>query len=753
MNIICLDLETTGLSPENDHVIEVAIARFDENGIVEEWSSLVKPPIKIPEFTTRLTGINDEMVKDAPTLAELEEEIIQRVGDAPIMGHFIFFDVNFLNHHGFHFENPQLDTCQLVQILLPNEPSYSLEVFTTKLGIVQEDAHRALDDVKANVDFFYALREHIAALSKEEKADIKPYLEKSDWPWAEIILDAMELSGKTRIEPTERTLQIQSERHTELPQLTTPFVHEEPTHTIQDLIDYAEKLEGKVLMVVPQLALVPEHSELSTLKDPTEYLDEKRLENFLNKERINSLESMLGLKCLLWLHHTETGEKSQLRIVKEEKQHWFDICCQESGEPQSFFAKSLNEAKKITAVSHHHFLKDRARKNPLLADYDHVVVMQTEAFTKTMEDAWHIMLSESRFLGNLRQVKEENPESAEIIDHIAGKVSILFGFLGMEIQRYGEPGDTRHTLIVEAHHRNTPQWNKVTQSASSIQAATAALGDDIAATPSRDEFERNIHYLHKILHTSGPILWMTSSSDGQVIVHSYPEESARLFHARVWPEESKLHLFCHRGNLGDDFKFLKAELAFPEETEFHAAEENHALPYLQPKSSIASPNDPQNIADVCQEMATQIPEVEGNIFLLITARHTGEKFFYGLPKHLPEDRKLFVQNMSGSLGKILKMSQETPDKNVFVGTESLLNFLLNEGMPLSLLAIHRLPFSRPNAPIPKSRSKLKSNAYKEYTLPMAKIRFHGILGQFLGNNWEGKQILGLDSRIERDDFI
>ena len=152
MDFVALDLETTGLNPHNDHVIEVAIVRFDEQGkILDEWSSLVKPSVSIPSFTTRLTGIDNTMVKDAPKLDELRDTILEKIGNRPIVGHYIFFDVNFLNQKGFDFGNQQLDTCQLAQVLFPNEPSYSLEVLVKKLKIDQPGAHRALKDRKSVV--------------------------------------------------------------------------------------------------------------------------------------------------------------------------------------------------------------------------------------------------------------------------------------------------------------------------------------------------------------------------------------------------------------------------------------------------------------------------------------------------------------------------------------------------------------------------------------------------------------------------
>lgn len=383
---VCLDIETTGLSPKDDHVIEVAIVLFDHGKILDEWSSLVKPSVPIPEFTERLTGISDEMVKDAPKLEEIEEKIREKVGDHPVMGHFIFFDLNFLAEKGIDMPNQQLDTCQLTQVLLHNEASYSLEVLTEKLGISQPDAHRALADVKANIELFWRLASHIKSIPTEEKNEIKTLLEKSDWPWAEHMLELIkEKKNKEKdkqIPQSKREKIVSSENHANLKELTKnlkpPFVFEESSHTYLDLIDYATNLDSPSTLVVPYLPQLPEHEDLGKIKDPSQYIDESRLENFLETERLDTVQSMLGIKTKLWLQYSQTGEKSEIRLHKEEVKAWENICCQEEiensetetaeKEKTSFFQRAKENAtnKKITAIDQFYFLKDRSRKDPQL---------------------------------------------------------------------------------------------------------------------------------------------------------------------------------------------------------------------------------------------------------------------------------------------------------------------------------------------------------------------------------------------------
>lgn len=751
---VCLDLETTGLSARDDHVIEVAIVRFDHEKILDEWSSLVKSPIPIPAFSANLTGISNEMVKDAPTLDSLKATILEKLGDLPIMGHFIFFDVNFLNEKKFGVPNIQLDTCQLAQALLHKEASYSLEVLARKLGIEQPGAHRALNDVKANIELFWRFCEHIKSLDPKEKEVLKPILEKSDWPWSPVILSVLDQTAKNRIPENEDTDVVKSEKHADLATLTAelkpPFLLEEASHTAQDIFDYALQLKDKSLLVLPSPESLASHPDLGVLKHPNQYLDENRFENFIAKDRLGPGETLLAIKLRLWLLKTETGEKSELRLLKDEKDVWLDLCCQESEDGHSFYGKAEHRAqqKKVMAVSSIYFLKDRSRKEPLLALPPHTVVGLVEQFVKSMEAAWHIRLNESRFLQDLNRLKKDNPTLEPVIDQVAAKVSILFGFLGMIIQKEGMANDPHHTLVVEAHHLNTKEWNNIKGSAESIESSVAALSNDCKKTPALEEFSRYLAYMTKILRMGSPILWLTLSKEDQPIVHAFPENPAELFSERVWKDIPNLYLFCHHGDLNDNFSFLKKELGLPNEITTVSQKEIVPLPLYYPKTKIKSPNEFENLEGVVNELKSWLPEVGGNSILLVNSMATGEQFFYKCTKIIKEmGLTLFVQNLSGGMGKISKMAEKTDGKNVFVGNETFLDFLLSEGIKLKFLGLHRIPFASPADPIQKGRSVFYKDAYKEFTLPQASLRFQNVLNTFLGNAWEEKKILILDPRV------
>src|SRR5690606_34972214 len=112
--------ETTGLDPEADRIIEVGAVRFTpESGEIETFSRIVNPGRSIPPFIERFTGVTNEMVRDAPTLADVGPGLEAFVGDATIVGHNVGFDMHYLRREGVHLRTLALDTAELARYLLP----------------------------------------------------------------------------------------------------------------------------------------------------------------------------------------------------------------------------------------------------------------------------------------------------------------------------------------------------------------------------------------------------------------------------------------------------------------------------------------------------------------------------------------------------------------------------------------------------------------------------------------------------------
>ncbi len=151
-----IDIETTGGYRNGNKITEIAIINFDGKQILEEYSTLINPQINIPFTITRLTGITNEMVADAPKFYEVAKKIVQMTEGNIFVAHNVFFDYNFIKHEfselGFNFKRDKLCTVRLARKFLPGHSSYSLGKICHDLGIEITARHRAMGDAKATVE-------------------------------------------------------------------------------------------------------------------------------------------------------------------------------------------------------------------------------------------------------------------------------------------------------------------------------------------------------------------------------------------------------------------------------------------------------------------------------------------------------------------------------------------------------------------------------------------------------------------------
>ena len=159
---VSIDLETTGLNPKRDRIIEIGAIRVERGEIREEFSTFVNPGRKLEERITELTGIRDEDLAEAPELDEVFPKLLEFMGDFPLLGHSILFDYSFLKKAAVDrkltFERSAVDTLQIARKYLPDLPHRNLE-YLCRYYEIPHHAHRALEDAKATDRLFRKLAE------------------------------------------------------------------------------------------------------------------------------------------------------------------------------------------------------------------------------------------------------------------------------------------------------------------------------------------------------------------------------------------------------------------------------------------------------------------------------------------------------------------------------------------------------------------------------------------------------------------
>ena len=159
-----VDLETTGLDPKNELVIEFAAVKVRNNQVIDTFQSLCDPGFPIPPLITSITGISDEMVGNCPNPRSVLPDFLDFVGKDYVVGHNVLFDARFVAQSANFFKNDYIDTMKIFRKLHPHLPHHRLSDMVNFYNKNNQSAHRALSDCLATNDCFNAMREEVVAL-------------------------------------------------------------------------------------------------------------------------------------------------------------------------------------------------------------------------------------------------------------------------------------------------------------------------------------------------------------------------------------------------------------------------------------------------------------------------------------------------------------------------------------------------------------------------------------------------------------
>ena len=155
---VVFDIETTGFSAVEDHIIEIGAVKVENGKITDKYSTFVNPQVPIPFEITQLTSIDDSMVMDAPKIDVILPQFLEFVGEASLVAHNAGFDVGFIEQNcknlNIEQEFVSVDTVALARVLLPTLSKYKLNIVAKALNISLENHHRAVDDAGATAEIF-----------------------------------------------------------------------------------------------------------------------------------------------------------------------------------------------------------------------------------------------------------------------------------------------------------------------------------------------------------------------------------------------------------------------------------------------------------------------------------------------------------------------------------------------------------------------------------------------------------------------
>lgn len=157
---VCIDLETTGLNPKTDRIIEIGMVKVIHGKITDTFQSFVNPKRLLEQRIVELTGITDGELSDAPAIKELLPKVQGFLGELPLLGHSVLFDYSFLKKamidEKYTFEKYGLDTLKIARRYLDRLEHRSLGFLCDYYGI-EHTSHRALEDAGATVALYEKL--------------------------------------------------------------------------------------------------------------------------------------------------------------------------------------------------------------------------------------------------------------------------------------------------------------------------------------------------------------------------------------------------------------------------------------------------------------------------------------------------------------------------------------------------------------------------------------------------------------------
>lgn len=449
MEYAALDLETTGLDPGRDRVIEIGAVAFNRDGVSDSLQRLADPGRAVPDAVIRLTGIQPAELRGALSPEQALSELASFLDGRQAVGHGAGLDIGFLEAAGLWPEGRELiDTLTVARILLPNSPSHSLPLLAAQLGLEQPRPHRALDDADATRQLFLRLRDEAAALEEGLKEAMLALVAPYPWAVAAFFAEALTAPPPDLPDNGADAVQLPARRSRAVgipltddpqslagllapdgPMATTFPGYEQRESQLQMLLAVAQTLQrsgtlvveagtgtGKSLAyLIPSLARavrrgervvvstnthtlqeqlmgkdlpalrewLPWDFEACLLKGRPNYVSLRRWRRYLAEPCADAEELTFKLKVLLWLHHTDTGDRSELRLQGREEVFWARIA---SDPPDCvgvhctaedcFVHRARAEAEKahLVVVNHALLIADAVSGGGVLPEHQYLIV-------------------------------------------------------------------------------------------------------------------------------------------------------------------------------------------------------------------------------------------------------------------------------------------------------------------------------------------------------------------------------------------
>ncbi len=806
-SFVAIDLETTGLDPKLETIIEVGLILFEKGKIKEKFTKTVNPRKTVSDNVLMLTGIKQDELYRSPTLDKIIPDIESFIKNKPLVGHNIAFDISFLERN-LTIKNVTYDTFNLSRIYLPFVSSHSLSSVVEYFEIPYENAHRASYDAEMAGKIFLQIFKLMSNLNPEllkQQLDVitDKYNEK------ELIKKALEISLRKGVNresyPSPVPVNFSENRgkgsgknYSAIKEYFDNENLEERNSqlTMAELVQ-SSLVNGEFLLVessagtgkslaylVPSILISREEEKPIYISSYTKNLQQQLfnqdipfaeeitgcgVNTVLQKGRTNYLclqkikEIPQGLdpislcSLLFWSFLTRTGDLSEISYVFREINKGLvsmDESCKKELCPHyqdCFFYNMKKRLKDADLILVNHALFFTANLNVSNVIFDEAHELEsaaTSGFSTSVSfgEIQSVLNNISHDIKNtkiLKKIKSTIGQAKESFEKIANK------FLALNDYREGIYKDEEVSTLRSLQE----SLEEILSMLSSVEPENQTEKEKLK------EIIRNMRIIieqeedDKVFYYKIPHRQRLSSIE----LIAAPLDLAPYLEESLYPNLDSFVMTSATLTVGESFDFIKnilglnsfgerlKEVSLPETYKF----KEQALTIIP--AYIPDPGD-ANFIDQVSRFITDVilPEEKGTLVLFMSYKHMKGVYQQVYSDFESLGRELLIQGFGKSRKKLLTLFKENPTSVLF-GTGSFWQGIDVPGKALEIVVIEKLPFPNPSEPLVGAKSayfeRKGLGGFNYYILPLSVLRLKQGFGRLIRSTKDMGAVLILDTRV------
>lgn len=518
-----IDLEFTGFDPEKEQILEIGFAFFDvsDDGLVatENWSQVFKPTIEVHQKILGLTGITQEEIDVAPSIADFKNFLSEKLHDAIIVAHNPILDIKFLELAGVKLSGKSIDTLELVQFILPTHHSYNLENLMHYFGIDHKDSHRALADCLSTISLLEKMIAIHNSFSDDLKLQLKEFLDKGNFEWAPLLdlkiaqneIEANDSLSHGQLADDKLTSQEGKVFDNVITLDHTHHLHESRVaNTLQDQ-------DGRWLLAMQSKQEVLKLWQAGLVEGVFETKDLFDKENFeqFKFAATTSEEFRFVLKILVWMH-----TNWQTKTVLDLNLSFF------GGQFKNFitggdYVTSTNRiiASDFRTLVNLTELNLEPDRNLLVCDLQKFEYFLTHNSTERI--SWHSFNYILKSIYNPETELGQSKYKRQVIE-LLSSVDLFFGLVQLTLRRNLK--DLDYISMVDMQEKYSVFYNRLSQAAANLTAKLQSL----SGANGFDSVLRLADNLNKFFQEQDNTVKWVELSEENVTLHSQPIEIKQI---------------------------------------------------------------------------------------------------------------------------------------------------------------------------------------------------------------------------------